>query len=284
MRFSARLLHHTNLQITTLRRVLITHLVKLLCLGLCVAITFSLLSRMSLGANQASTTSPRLDLIVLKGNPTLVTLRAEKAKLSDVAAQLAQNLKVPVLVSPKLKLATVTVTHSKMPLETLVHELAPQVYLDYVLVGGRDAYPICRAIYLHSSDEAAPANTASVQPRSEAYLFEGDTEDIAMSNRDSTTEPPLQVSLLHGRLNVRARQQPLTVVLAEIARQCQVPFEMRHEVRGHVDLNFQGVPLINFPQAFPPEVQFYYRLNLRTLAAQPLHLLLAKPDPNQKES
>lgn len=230
-------------------------------------------------ANEPPTTSPRLDLSVLNGNPTLVTLRAEKATLSDVAAQLAQKLNVPVLVSPKLKLATVTVTRNKIPLETLVNDLAPQVYLDYVLAGGRDAYPQCRAIYLHSSDEAANVNAVSVQPRSVAFLFEGNTEEMATSNRDSTNEPPLQVSLLYGRLNVRARQQPLTVVLAEIARQCQIPFEMRHEVRGNVDLDFQGVPLINFPQAFPPEVQFYYRLNLRTLAAQPLHLLLIKPDP-----
>lgn len=232
---------------------------------------------------RASTTSAKLDLVVLRSPQTLITIRAKNVRLQQVATRLSEQLEVPVVVSPKLKLKLITLRRAKAPLETFLKDLAPLVFVDYLQVSGEEIAPRCQGIFLYAQSEDAPAHDANVQPRSQAFLFSGDTEE-GTTPTSETENLPLRVLTAQGLITVVAHRQPLTVVLYEIASKFKIPFEMRYESRETVNLAVQKTPLQDALSSFPAGVQYYYRLNLINLETTPLHLLLASPMNKENQS
>jgi hypothetical protein len=233
--------------------------------------------------NVSKRTSAKLDLVVVRSPQIRITLRAENIRLQQVATRLAEQLNVPIVVSPKLKLKLVTLRRAKAPLETFLKELAPQVYVDYLQVSGEDSAPRCQGIFLFTESEDAPMRSANVRPRSQAFLITGDTEEIT-TPANTTEDLPLQVLASQGLITVNARRQPLTVVLYEIASNFKIPFEMRFESKESVNLAVQKTPLQDALPSLPAGIQYYYRLNLNNLETTPLHLLLASPMNKENQS
>jgi hypothetical protein len=209
--------------------------------------------------------------------PQTFTIKAKDVSISEITGELSSLLKVPISLSPVMSKQRVTLDFGGLNLEATLRLLAPQPYVDYV--AGGDAQPKPLAIYLQAANEHAPSTTASVHGNSEAILIEGDTEEGTdnEAQKKKEEEDPLRVTFANNQLSVRARKQPLSVVLFKIATEVGVPFEMRYESSELVDVEFNNYPLDQAFRSLSPGVRFYYRVDLQTFQVQPLRLALLAP-------
>lgn len=214
-----------------------------------------------------------------KSAPHTFTIKAKETPLPEITQELSRLTKVPVTLSPLMARQKVTLDFGGLPLEAALRMLAPQVYIDYEAGGDGGNEPRPLALYLQGANEKAPPTTAAVHGNSEAILIEGDTEEGTDSEaqRKREEENPLRVTWANNQLSVRARKQPLTVVLFKIANEVGVPFEMRYESSELVDIDFQNYTLDQAFRSLSPGVRFYYRLDLQTYQVQPLRLALLPP-------
>jgi hypothetical protein len=213
-----------------------------------------------------------------RATPVTFTVKAKEANLPEITAELSRLAKAPISLSPLLSKQRVSLDFGGLSLEATLRMLAPQSYIDYV-VGGRDEQPRPLAIYLQGLNERPPPATESVRGNSEAILIEGDTEEGTDSDaqKKKEEENPLRVTFANNQLSVRARKQPLSVVLYKIATEVGVPFEMRYESPEVIDVDFSNYSLDQAIRSLSPEVRFYYRLDLQTFQVQPLRLALVAP-------
>jgi hypothetical protein len=214
-----------------------------------------------------------------KGAPHTFTVKARGAPLAEVAAEISKLTKVPLMLSPVMAKQKVTLDFAGLNLEATLRMLAPQGYIDYESGGDGGGEPKPLALYLHGHNERPPSTTAAVRGTTEAILIEGDTEEGTDSEeqRRREAEDPLRVTWANNQLSVRARKQPLSVVIFKIANELGVPFEMRHESAELVDVEFQNYPLDQAIRSLSPGVRFYYRVDLQTFQVQPLRLALLPP-------
>ncbi|HYO63146.1 MAG TPA: hypothetical protein VER08_05760 [Pyrinomonadaceae bacterium] len=217
------------------------------------------------------------NLQVSKGTPTTYGLRAKDAPVSEIAAEFGRKLKAQVTLSPLMSKQRATVEFDALTLDAALRMIAPQVYIDYEMDGGASAEPKPLAVYLHAANETPPSMTASVKNNTEALLVEGDTEEGTDGYERNKQESPLEVSYARNQLTVRARKQPLTVVLYKIATEMGVPFDLRYESGEVVDINFQNFALDQAMRSISPSVRFYFRADLQTSQILPLRIALVAP-------
>ena len=217
-------------------------------------------------------------LVVSKGSPRFVTLQALEAPIDEIASALGREFNVPVQLSPLMKQQTVTIEFGQLPLDAALRSLAPQPYVDYEM-GGDLAQPRPLGIYLHALNEPSPSLSAAIKNSSEAILIEGDTEEGTDLAEDSKKqdEQPLTVSFAKNQLSVRARKQPLVVVLYKVANVLSVPFDLRHDSTEVVDVDFINQPLDQAVRSLSPAIRLYYRTDLQTFETMPLRLALLAP-------
>ena len=81
----------------------------------------------------ASKVSPkkRHKLRITKGEIIGLSLKADKAKMSEVAADLSKRLGTQVILGPNMAKETITVEFYDLPLEAALRLLVPRVYIDY---------------------------------------------------------------------------------------------------------------------------------------------------------
>jgi hypothetical protein len=220
----------------------------------------------------------QLSVKMSRGAPQTFTVKAKDVSISEVTGELSRLLKVPINLSPVMSKQRVTLDFGGLNLDATLRMLAPQPYIDYV-AGGDDAQPKPLAIYLQAANERQPSVTASVHGNTEAILIEGDTEEGTDSEaqKKKEEEDPLRVTFANNQLSVRARKQPLSVVLFKIASEVGVPFEMRYDSPELVDVEFNNYSLEQAVRSLSPGVRFYYRLDLQTFQVQPLRLALLSP-------
>lgn len=214
-----------------------------------------------------------------KEAPTTFSLKSKDARLGEIVEEMGRLLNTKVFVSPLLAKQPVTLEFSGMPTEAVLRMLAPQVYVDYE-VGGEQQQPKPLAFYLQGLNERPPSTTEVVKGTSEAVLIEGDTEEgtgdeEAQKKRDE--ENPLKVTYARNQLSVRARKQPLTIVLFKIAGELGIPFELRYESPELVDVDFNNYTVEQAIRGLSPTVRLFYRTDLQTYDVQPLRLVLAAP-------
>jgi hypothetical protein len=220
---------------------------------------------------------------VSKSAPVSITLSAKNGKLSEIAADISKRLKVPVILTPLMQKQVITQEFQALPLEGALRLLAPQVFVDYELSGDPGKQPKVVGIYLQALNEEPPAETAVVKGGSEAILIEGNTEDgMDAENVKDDEKQPLVVSVEKNQLSVRARKQPLTAVLYEIASKVDIPFEMKYESIELVDVDFSNYTMEQAVRAISPNVILYQRTNLSNYEVRPLRIVLVSPSNNQQ--
>ncbi|HEV2863631.1 MAG TPA: hypothetical protein VGX48_21640 [Pyrinomonadaceae bacterium] len=237
------------------------------------------------GKPEAAKPSERGTLTVKasKATPRTYSIVAKDVKMTELAAELAKATKAKVFLSPLMQQQRVTVELAGATLEGILHRLAPQPYVDYELSGDGQE-PRALAVYLYALNERAPSTTEVVRGSNEAMLIEGDTEDgvgTEEEQRKRDEENPLKVTYAQNQLSVRARRQPLMVVVAKIAGEIGVPFEPRVMIDDPVDLDFKNFTLEQAVRTLSPAVKLYYRSDLQTYQIQPLRLVLAAPSTAQ---
>jgi hypothetical protein len=214
-----------------------------------------------------------------KEEPHTFSLKAKDASLPEITSEISRLLKIPVFVSPLLEKQRITYEFSGMNLEAAIRMFGPQAYVDYE-VGGDEQQPKALAVYLQGLNEKPPSASQVVKGNSEAILIEGDTEEgvgdeETQKKRDA--ENPLKVSYAARNLSVRARKQPLTVVLYKIANELGIPFEMRYESPEIVDVDFTNYSVEQAIRSLSPAVRLFYRTDLQTYDVQPLRIVLSAP-------
>ena len=219
---------------------------------------------------------PAWSVKMSKAAPYTFTVKATEARLSELAAEISRLVKVPVTLSPLMQKQRVSLDFGGLNLDAMLRMLAPQPVVDYE-AGGDDPQPRPLAIYLQALNEPPPSPSAEMRSNSEAILIEGDTEEGTERAAKKEEEDPLKVSYANNQLSVRARKQPLSVVLFKIANEVGVPFDLRFESSQIIDVEFDNQPLDQAVRSLSPEVRLYYRQDLQTFQIQPIRLALVSP-------
>lgn len=220
---------------------------------------------------------------VTKKAPVSLSLSSKNGRLSEIAAEISQRLKTPVILTPLMQQQNITQEFETLPLEGALRLLAPQVYIDYELSSDGSKQPKVIGIYLQGMNEAPPAESAVVKGDSQAILIEGNTEDgLDESTAKDEAKQPLHVAVEKNQISVRARKQPLTAVLYEIASKVDIPFEMKYESTELVDVDFNNYTMEQAVRTLSPNIRLYQRTNLTNYEVRPLRLVLVPPANNQQ--
>lgn len=222
---------------------------------------------------QPAANRPEYVLNVSTKDLVTISLKAEKASLAKIGAELSRKLKIPVLVGRSAQSHEVTANFKQLTLEPALHSLAPQVYVDYEInhAPGIQSRPV--GIYLNGYDDPEPEISAVVSAKSESILIEGNTEDVP----DKPGDEPTKVSYQQNSLSVSARQQPLSVILYKIASELNVPFELKWEGSQLVDVEIDKLPLEEAMPRLSPHVRLFVRANLQKFERRPFRMILVRP-------
>ena len=205
-----------------------------------------------------------------------VSLKAKDISLKAIAAELAKQLKIPVMVTPLAEKHMVTVNFSDLVIEPAMQMLAPQVFIDYEIdtTPGKQPRPV--GIYLQGYNERPPAINAVVKGNSDVMVIEGDTEEGLDSKKEEDED--LKITFEKGQLSVKSKKQPLIVVLYGIANQLGIPLEVKTEVEDLVTVNIIKSSLESTLQELGPNIKLYVRADLMVGNRQPLRMVLVGPD------
>lgn len=231
------------------------------------------------GQTQPGTAKPvpkkKHRLRLTKGYITGVSLKADKAKMSEIAADLSKRLGAQVILGPTMRQEAITVEFYDLPLEPALRLLAPRVYIDYEVRA--NAQPTVVGIFLNGEDDPDPAKNAVVRGSSQAMLIEGNTEDTAEQSEVQRADQHLQVDWKDNHLTIRSKKQLLAFVVLKIAEVLGVPVEIKSESNEIVDTEIKDTPFEDAIARLSPNVRLYVRVDLTRSQRTPLRLKLVPP-------
>jgi hypothetical protein len=200
-----------------------------------------------------------------------MSLNAEGAKLTDIAADVAKRLRAQVVVGPSLQGDTVWVSVPEWALEAALVLLAPRVVVDYQV--GREVGPIPLAIYLLGPMDPAPPSDAVVRGASQGVVIEGHTEDVARSS----AEDPLTVTGDRRALTIRSKKQPLELVTRAIGDVLGIPVEVKRGGAELIDADITNAAPEEAILRLSPNVSLYVRVEVKLAERTPLKLVVEPP-------
>lgn len=221
-------------------------------------------------------------VLTVKTQPILnISLKAEKAKMSEVAQELSKKLKTPVFLGPERKDELVTVEFSELMLEPALQLLSPTVYVDYEIDTGAFAQPKALGIFLFDNNQGQPPLTAVVNGSTQSMLIEGNTEDGVEPETDEAKqkleEQPLRITFQNNLLTVKAKQQPLPLVLLKIGEQLGVPVDIQQQSVAIVDTEISKLPVEDVVRQLSPNIRLFLRADLTRAERRALRIVLAEP-------
>lgn len=206
-----------------------------------------------------------------------LSLQAENAKLSDIAAELSRKLKIPVALSPVMVKQKSSAKFSDLLLEPAMQLLAPVVFIDYQVDSAPGARPRPLGIFLFAYNEPPPAADAVVKSKSQSFVVMGNTEDTGDETDDSE---PIQVSYHDGKLTAKAKDQPLLEVMFDIAYEARVPFEGPEESKELVSVNAKDRPLEQALLDISPNLRLFVRADLFHASRTVLRIVVVGKEKN----
>lgn len=224
---------------------------------------------------------PAFELKV-KTRPILnISLKAEKAKLSEVAQELSKRLSTPVFLGPQRQNELISIEFSELTLEPALQLMSPTVYVDYEIDSGSNKPPKPLGIFFYDENQAEPPATAVVTGSSQSMLVEGNTEDgvepATEEDKKKAEENPLRVSYLNSALTVKAKKQPLPLVLLKIGEELGIPVDIQNENRSIVDAEILKLPLEDVIRQLSPNIRLFMRADLTRAERRALRMVLSEP-------
>ena len=218
----------------------------------------------------------------VKTNPLLnISLKAEKVKLVDIAAELTKRLKTPVVVGSSLKEEVVSIEFSSLTLEPAMQLMAPAVYIDYEIETSGNTPPKPLGIYFWDANAGEPSITASIQSSTQSMLIEGDTEDgvepQTEAERKKQEEQPLRIQFQDNKLSVKAKKQPLVLVLFKIGEELGVPVDIQFETEDIVDVELNKMSVEDAVRKLSPKIKLFLRADLSHAERRVLRMVLTDP-------
>ena len=220
-------------------------------------------------------------VLTVKTRPILnISLKAEKARMSDVAQDLSKKLKTPVFLGPERQNELVTVEFSELTLEPALQLLSPSVYVDYEIDTGSSAPPKPLGIFFYDANQGEPPVTAVVTGSNQSMLIEGNTEDGVEPAGDEAKKEeaqPLRVVFANSLLSVKAKKQPLPVVLLKIGEELGIPVDIQNQNVSVVDSEISKLPVEDVVRQLSPHIRLFVRADLTRAEKRALRLVLAEP-------
>lgn len=219
---------------------------------------------------------PGFSLRISSANFLVISLRAENTPLASIAGELSKKLQVPVHLGASLAKLEVTANFKGMMIEPALHVLAPAVYIDYEIKYAPGEQPKVVGIYLGGYADPVPGINTTLTKTSHVFMLEGNTEEepgpepTDGKNRDKS----LLVSYQTDTLTVKAKRQPLTVVLSRVANELGIPLDIRESTDDIVDVDFDKLPLENAVSRLDPNVRLYVRADLQRVRRTPFQIVL----------
>lgn len=216
-------------------------------------------------------------VVSVKTEPILnVSLKAEKAKLAEIGQALSKKLKIPVFVASSIEKELVSTEFSELTLEPAMQLLAPAVYIDYEIHTGSGAQPRALGVFFYGANEPEPSVTAVVKGSTQSLLIEGDTEEGVEAEEDTKKEEeePLKVSFANSLMSVKAKKQPLAVVLLKIGEELGIPVDIQSEAQEIVDIDLSKMPVEDVIRRLSPNIQLFLRADLSRAERRALRLVL----------
>lgn len=226
--------------------------------------------------------------LIVKTRPILnLSLKAEKASMAEVAHELSQRLKIPVFLGPERQKETISIDFSELTLEPALQLMSPAVYVDYELDTGSNNPPKALGIFFFDLNQSEPPATAVVSGSNQSLLVEGNTEDGLDSESDEAKkkaeEQPLRVHYENGILTVKAKRQPLPLILLKIGEELGIPVDIQNERFDPIDADISKLPIEDVVRQLSPNIKLYYRADLTRSEKRALRLVLAEPAKNAQQ-
>lgn len=229
---------------------------------------------------KAEKKKPSFELTV-KMRPILnLSLKAEKASVAEVAHELSTRLKIPVFLGPQRQKETISIEFSDLTLEPALQLMSPTVYVDYELDTGSQNPPKPLGIFFYDQNQGEPPASAVVSGANQTMLIEGNTEDGAESEADddkNKEEQPLRVHYENYTLTVKAKKQPLPVILVKIGEEIGIPVDIQNENLDPIDVDISKLPIEDAVRQLSPHIKLFYRADLTRAEKRALRLVLAEP-------
>ena len=224
----------------------------------------------------------------IKTRPILnLSLKAEKASMADVAHALSERLKVPVFLGPERQKEVISIEFSELTLEPALQLMSPTVYVDYELDTGSSSPPKALGIFFFDQDQGEPPATAVVSGTNQTLLIEGNTEDGVEPESDEAKkkleEQPLRVQYENNTLTVKAKKQPLPVILLKIGEELGIPVDIQNERPDPIDADISKLPIEDVVRQLSPNIKLFYRADLTRAEKRALRLVLAEPAKNAQQ-
>jgi hypothetical protein len=218
--------------------------------------------------------------LTVKMRPILnISLKAEKAKMSEVSQELSKKLKVPIFLGPERQNELITVEFSELTLEPALQLMSPTVYLDYEIDTGSGEPPKPLGIFFYDANQAEPPATAVVTGTGQSMLIEGNTEDGVKPEGEEgeKKEETLVVTYENKLLSVKAKKQPLSLVLLKIGEELGVPVDLQTQNLTEVDAEISKLPVEDVVRQLSPHIRLFVRADLTRAEKRALRLVYAEP-------
>ncbi len=234
---------------------------------------------------KAQTAKPGAKLpytLTVKTRPILnISLKAEKANLTDVTQELSKKLKVPIFLGPERQKEPLSIEFSELTLEPALQLLSPTVYVDYEVATGSQEPPKVLGIFLYDANQGEPPVTAVIHGSSQAMLIEGNTEDGVEPEDEEAkkkqAEQPLRVTYENYLLSVKAKKQPLPLVMLKIGETIGIPVDIQDDRMELVDAEISKLSVEDAVRQLAPNIHVFVRADLGRSERRALRLVLTQP-------
>jgi hypothetical protein len=220
-------------------------------------------------------------VLTVKSRPILnISLKAEKAKMSEVSQDLSKKLKVPVFLGPERQNELITVEFSELTLEPALQLMSPTVYVDYEIDTGSGDPPKPLGIFFYDTNQAEPPATAVVTGANQSMLIEGNTEDGVTDGdeaKKNDEEQHLRITYENKLLSIKAKKQPLSLVLLKIGEELNVPVDIQNQNSSEIDIEISKLPVEDVVRQLSPHIRLFVRADLTRAEKRALRLVYAEP-------
>jgi hypothetical protein len=206
-----------------------------------------------------------------------ISLKAEKAKMSEVSQELSKKLKTPIFLGPERQNELITVEFSELTLEPALQLMSPTVYVDYEIDTGSGEPPKPLGIFFYDANQSEPPATAVVTGTGQSMLIEGNTEDGVPTEGEEKKEEPLRITYDNKLLSVKAKKQPLSLVLLKIGEELGIPVDIQTQNLTEVDTEISKLPVEDVVRQLSPHIRLFVRADLTRAEKRALRLVYAEP-------